>query len=119
MAKKKTNVENKETVVNNINKELNLTTGQESNETKLISTEGVITNCLIVGEKEILNESNKIGNVSLIDLMFLEKACALLCKRYETSARIDDCNNRKFKEYKEYYEKIFSELEIRVLNACK
>ena len=119
MAKKKTKVENKETVVNNINKDLNLTAGQESNETGFISTEGVITNYVILGEKEILNESNKISSISLVDLMFLENACAILCKRYETIAKLDMTNNKKFKEYKEYYENIFSELERRVSNACK
>lgn len=60
-----------------------------------------------------------IKNISFIDLCYLEKACALLCKRYETIARIDPENNIKFKEYKKYYDNIFEELEIRVANVFK
>ena len=119
MAKKKTNNENKEIVVSNDNEYTIAVNDSLTVNTPIITTEGVVSVGKIVNEKEMLDNCSKISNVSLIDLMFLEKACALLCKRYETSARIDDCNNRKFKEYKEYYEKIFSELEIRVLNACK
>lgn len=52
-------------------------------------------------------------------LVALEKACSLLCKRFETTAQLDPKNNAKFKEFKNYYEMIFSELEKRVLYYCK
>lgn len=52
-------------------------------------------------------------------LVALEKACSLLCKRFETTAQLDIRNNAKFKEFKNYYEMIFSELEKRVLDICK
>lgn len=61
----------------------------------------------------------KLNNMGLFDLIQLEKACSLLCKRFETSARLDCENNEKFKEYKGYYDKIFSELEKRVSEICK
>ena len=60
----------------------------------------------------------KLSNISIIELIALEKACALLCKRFETIARLDSTNNAKFKEYQMYYEKIFSELESRVNIIC-
>lgn len=59
-----------------------------------------------------------ISEISILELIAMEKACALICKRHETAARIDSENSSKFKEYKEYYEKIFSELENRVSNLC-
>lgn len=64
-------------------------------------------------------KKGQLSDLSLSDLFFLEKMCSLLCKRYETSARIDKFNNDKFKEYNVYYEKIFSEIERRVLESFK
>ena len=61
---------------------------------------------------------DSIKTLSLTELMALENACALLCKRFETTARLDSTNNTKFKEYQIYYEKIFSELESRVNKIC-
>jgi hypothetical protein len=52
-------------------------------------------------------------------LVALEKACSLLCKRFETTAQLDPKNNAKFKEFKNYYEIIFSELEKRIIDNCK
>lgn len=64
-------------------------------------------------------EYEGLNNMGLFDLIQLEKACALLCKRFETSARLDKENNDKFNEYKGYYGKIFAELENRVSKICK
>ena len=60
-----------------------------------------------------------LNNMGLFDLLQLEKACALICKRFETSARLDKEYNDKFNEYKGYYGKIFAELENRVSKICK
>ena len=57
--------------------------------------------------------------LDITQLISLEKACSLLCKRFETTAQLDIRNNAKFKEFKNYYEMIFSELEKRVLDICK
>lgn len=74
-----------------------------------------------IKENIVLSELKKkeLSGVDISDLFFLEKICALICKRYETSARINNSNNEKFKEFKFYYERIFSELERRVLDICK
>lgn len=63
--------------------------------------------------------SNDLTKINVIELLALEKACALLCKRYETTAQLDFMNNAKFKEFKSYYEMIFDELEARIVNVCK
>jgi uncharacterized ferredoxin-like protein len=63
--------------------------------------------------------SNDLNKINVIELLALEKACALLCKRYETTAQLDFMNNAKFKEFKSYYEMIFDELEARIVNVCK
>jgi hypothetical protein len=60
-----------------------------------------------------------IKSLNVVELIALEKACALLCKRYETMARLDIFDNFKFKEYQRYYETIFEELAIRVAEVCK
>lgn len=116
MAKKKVNTEN---TANNVNTEMLLDSPKIDNNVTIIDNEGVIKNAVLVSEKEMINKSNKISNICLVDLISLEKACALVCKRYETIAKLDMANNNKFKEYKEYYENIFHELERRVENACK
>lgn len=74
-----------------------------------------------IKENIVLSELKKkeLSGVDISDLFFLEKICALICKRYETSARINNSNNEKFKEFKFYYDRIFSELERRILDICK
>lgn len=100
------------------------TKSENKNSENIEYTENTI-NALIVQDttKEdiILSDLRKmeLSGLNISDLYFLEKACALVCKRYETLARIDVSNNKKFKEYNLYYEKIFSEIEQRVLNYCK
>lgn len=63
--------------------------------------------------------TNSLSDINIMELLSLEQACALLCKRYETTAQLDFNNNAKFKEFKEYYEMIFRELEKRVVDTCK
>lgn len=61
-----------------------------------------------------------LKNVNIADLISYEKACALICKRYESAARIEYKDYKdKFNKYKMYYEKIFSEIENRVNEFCK
>lgn len=59
-----------------------------------------------------------ISELNITELISLEKACALVCKRFETIAQLDFTNNNKFKEYQHYYELIFNELEKRVAESC-
>lgn len=75
--------------------------------------------CIIKTSTILTEIKQDICNISLIELVHLENACALICKKYEMAARIDRENNDKFKEYKTYYQKIFEELERRVANLCK
>jgi hypothetical protein len=102
-----------------------------NNDIDITDNEFIITDNIKDGSKLCIDEKYvELGNIStikgygihcmsLFDLIQLEKACALLCKRFETSARIDRENNEKFKEYKGYYEQIFAELENRVSEVCK
>lgn len=63
-----------------------------------------------------LNENIEefIKTCSLPEILDYEKACALVCKKYETSARIDNTDNFKFNRFKECYHYIFDEIERRV-----
>ena len=63
-----------------------------------------------------LNENIEefIKTCSLSEILDYEKACALVCKKYETSARIDNTDNFKFNRFKECYHYIFDEIERRV-----
>ena len=63
-----------------------------------------------------LNENIEefIKTCSLSEILDYEKACALVCKKYETSARIDNTDNFKFNRFKECYHYILDEIERRV-----
>ena len=63
--------------------------------------------------------SKPLSEMNIMELISLETACNLLCRRFETVAQLDYNNNFKFKEYQRYYEMIFSELERRVVESCK
>lgn len=60
-----------------------------------------------------------IEETGIENLMWLEKACALVCKRYETMSRLDGSSNTKFKLFSSYYADILNELEKRVEYACQ
>lgn len=99
----------------------------ESNEINNLSITATDFTCgdVEVESKEVFtyvklkSTTNNLSDVNIMELLALEQACALLCKRYETTAQLDFNNNAKFKEFKAYYEMIFNELETRVINACK
>jgi len=57
--------------------------------------------------------------MTLEELMWAEKGCALICRKHETAARIDMENNKKLIEFSQYYKQILSELEKRIINICK
>jgi hypothetical protein len=59
-----------------------------------------------------------IETMTLEDVIYLEKACSLICKKYETTARLDMENNRKLTEFTSYYRTIIDELETRVKRSC-
>ena len=122
---KKTNKSNNTEVVKNTKKNAELDT-LKVNDDVIIEEKDIKESAKLYIDEKYLKEGKLLtikefglNNMSLFDLVQLEKACALLCKRFETSARIDRENNDKFKEYKVYYEKIFSELENRVSNVFK
>lgn len=59
-----------------------------------------------------------IESMSVMELVWLEKACATICKKYETTARLDLENNKKLSEFSGYYKSILDELEDRVRKVC-
>lgn len=60
------------------------------------------------------NIEEYIKTVSISELMDIEKACALVCRKYETSARLNDNDNFKFNKFKDCYHYIFKEIEERI-----
>ena len=73
----------------------------------------------IVMNDSPINKKKPLSELSITELMSLQQACALLCKRYETIAQLDINNNMLFKEYQAYYEMIFVELGKRIVKHCK
>ena len=96
----------------------------KKNEEIKIETNIDNTNAIAPNKEEQIKVSNNntddLKNISINDLISYEKACALICKRYESAARIEYKDYKdKFNKYKMYYEKIFSEIENRVNEFCK
>lgn len=75
-------------------------------------------NISVINEKTILNEEGRLSSLSIVELMSLQQACALVCKRFETIAQLDPSNNSRFKEYQRYYEMIFLEIKERIAGYC-
>lgn len=111
--------------------------GQASNKTKGVSTTtvsdtpnldsvtdfGALTvDSNIVIEAKLKDERacmKKLIEVADINaLISYEKACAIVCKRYETRARLDGENNLMFQKFSAYYADILKELEKRVEQSC-
>lgn len=96
----------------------------KKNEEIKIETNIDNTNAIAPNKEEQIKVSNNntddLKNVNIVDLISYEKACALICKRYESAAHIEYKDYKdKFNKYKMYYEKIFSEIENRVNELCK
>lgn len=117
----------KKTVKDNDVISADITNKLESNESNNLSTTATdLTYSDVEAEsKEVFtyvklkSTTHSLSDVNIMELLALEQACALLCKRYETTAQLDFNNNAKFKEFKAYYEMIFNELESRVEKVCK
>lgn len=98
----------------------NLSTGViRTEENNLSTTTTTTTSTEYDINKVTFNTRNPLELLDVESLVALEKACSLLCKRFETTAQLDPKNNAKFKEFKNYYEMIFSELEKKVLYYCE
>lgn len=63
-------------------------------------------------------KKSSIEYMNVSDLIWVEKACAIVCKKYETTARLDLENNKKLSEFSNYYKNILNELEDRVRKVC-
>ena len=90
--------------------------------TLTISGEETLTvdeNAIIEATIYVPSQVNHIKSMNLEELMWVEKACALICKRHETSARIDFENNKKLTQFSQYYKEIMNELEKRVIKVCE
>ena len=79
---------------------------------ELVSTEPVYSGVITTIKRK------PIETMTFEDVIYLEKACSLICKKYETTARLDMENNRKLTEFTSYYRTIIDELETRVKQSC-
>ena len=126
MAKKnKKNITELTVDIKNPDSSVNFIRVEENNlNTTTITNDNNISTTYVTNEEYDINKVTFITRkpLELLDiqsLVALEKACSLLCKRFETTAQLDPKNNAKFKEFKNYYEMIFSELEKRILYYCE
>lgn len=103
------------------------TTKKDINETVLtgetitLKINGIV-NTTEEKEEVISNDKeyeNNLDDISIMDLISYEKACALICKKYERAAHIDMAYNEKLKVFSSYYEKIFNKLETLVESKFK
>lgn len=84
-------------------------------------------NIVIKSETEMPNEiieneipvKKSLKDMDINELISFEKACSLLCKRFETVAKLDITNNHAFLQYQKYYDMIFNELKVRVKECCE
>lgn len=116
MAKKTSKKENNEKVLTD-NTVVSLDNEVTTEIVKPLNKKVIDKNQEIIPIEYSNNENNEINDIS--ELIALEKACALICKRYESAARIDKECNGKFKEFTSYYEKIFKKLETIVESKLK
>ena len=65
-----------------------------------------------------INEVRNLSTISIEELFSYEKACALVCGRYEVKSRLSGIDNAKFIEFSDYHTKIIEEMEKRVLALC-
>lgn len=84
---------------------------------------GTITDGSFLSEKDmakvtVVPSQVSIDTVDIDKLVAYEKACATVCKRYETRARLDGENNAMFQKFSQYYLDIVKEMEKRVEQAC-
>lgn len=84
----------------------------------LVNNDASSVNISDINEKTILNKEGRLSSLSIVELMSLQQACALVCKRFETIAQLDSNNNARFKEYQRYYEMIFLEIKERIAGYC-
>lgn len=88
---------------------------------KNVEVENVLNKQTVInhlGEISSKREHGKIKYLDINELVALEKACSILCKRFETTAQLDYAYHSNFKEFQKYYEMIFNELKERVIMYC-
>ena len=76
---------------------------------------------------EVGSSCKTLQNISVTELISLEKACRDICNKYESGARLYfstgeksfENNNELFNEFRNYHDIIFNELKERVLYFCK
>lgn len=59
-------------------------------------------------------KTKTIKDLTIEELLYFEKACSLICRRYEISARLDNVNNKMFQKYNDYYQIIIQEIENKL-----
>ena len=77
------------------------------------------TEALITDSKIVPAYKKYIEHVGIEELVAYEKACSVVCGKYEVKARLSGEDNAKFMQFLEYHKLIVDELEKRVVNACK
>jgi hypothetical protein len=60
-----------------------------------------------------------LSTITIEELINYEKACSMVCSRYEIKARLSGEDNTKFQEFLEYHQRIVREMEARVVSICK
>lgn len=90
--------------------------------------EYTIDNINILNEPvKIDNKTVKLSSLKIDELLDYEKACYLLCTKYEKDALIlmsdktreQELNDAKYKLYKDIYYDIFDEIEKRIIEISK
>ena len=73
----------------------------------------------VVVDEKLCRRIESESLVGIEDLIAYERACALVCARYEVKARLSGEDNEKFRRFSDYHQEIMNELERRVAQAVE
>ena len=98
----------------------------KSSDVIVLQNEQVNTNKSV--EPKIENEIPQVGDIAkrhtlttlnIEELVAMERACSIVCGRYEVKARLSGEDNAKFTEFLKYHGMIVGEMEKSVAEVCK
>jgi hypothetical protein len=86
--------------------------------------EGVIEQSTFIPEgSDLLNTTpitqvKTLKDITIEELVAYERACSIVCGKYEVKARLSGVDNTKFMQFIDYHRMILNEMEERVAVIC-
>ena len=102
----------KETLESNVKK---VSTTKKKTQVKKESPE-IVQKTVGLSLESSISEKKDLSSISIEELISCEKACALVCGKYEVKSRLSGVDNAKFIEFSDYHFQIIKEMEKRILD---